>query len=208
MVAEWFYAKDGNRVGPIEASGLRQLADSGVIGPDDLVWKQGARQWVRAATVKGLFGQQATGDGFGMGASAGSAAAIPRDDGATNIPATQSPAWASSQPSDDRQVVIQRGARHFRKRRSFPALSIVATVFTITAALIAVFGLVAFFFLLSGAMAPGGEDGSGGRVMTILFAAATLIATAVFAVIYLALAEGIRLALYAASLLEDIRNQV
>jgi hypothetical protein len=56
----WFYAVDGSRQGPVPGSALRQLARQGMIGPEDLVWREGLADWVPARTLKGLF------DGPGM----------------------------------------------------------------------------------------------------------------------------------------------
>ncbi len=50
-VAEWYYAVNGNRQGPVNAEKLRQLRDSGQLQATDLVWR------VRAGTVRGLFQQ-------------------------------------------------------------------------------------------------------------------------------------------------------
>ncbi|MEX2119902.1 MAG: GYF domain-containing protein [Pirellulales bacterium] len=51
---EWF-CKIGNTVhGPFEAGQLRQLAQSGRLGPDDFVRKGAGGQWVKAIRVTGL----------------------------------------------------------------------------------------------------------------------------------------------------------
>ena len=55
MAEEWFYAKDGQQaVGPVTATQLKQLAVSGQVGSNDLVWKQGMVQWAPASQIKGL----------------------------------------------------------------------------------------------------------------------------------------------------------
>ena len=53
-VAEWYYSIGGQRSGPITGADLKQLAQAGKIGPDDLVWKDGMPEWRPAARVKGL----------------------------------------------------------------------------------------------------------------------------------------------------------
>jgi hypothetical protein len=56
MGDEWFYAKDGQQAGPVTAAQLKQMAATGQVGPNDLVWKQGMAQWAPASQVKGLLG--------------------------------------------------------------------------------------------------------------------------------------------------------
>ena len=53
--AEWYYSRAGEQYGPLRESTMRELARSGRLYPDDLVWKTGAPAWVRAGAVQGLF---------------------------------------------------------------------------------------------------------------------------------------------------------
>ena len=55
MQQEWYFVRDGNRVGPLTAQELKGLADSYQLAPTDLVSKKGLGKWVPASTVKGLF---------------------------------------------------------------------------------------------------------------------------------------------------------
>lgn len=55
MATEWYFEKNGNRQGPLSGSKLKQLAVSGQLAPDDLIWKDGMSDWKRAGNVKGLF---------------------------------------------------------------------------------------------------------------------------------------------------------
>lgn len=55
MSQKWHYAKDGKRFGPITAQDLKELAASGELQPDDLVWTEGRDEWKPANMVKGLF---------------------------------------------------------------------------------------------------------------------------------------------------------
>lgn len=55
MTTEWYYAKDGQRHGPITSEQLKDLADSGVLRSTDLVWSEGQTDWEPAMTVDGLF---------------------------------------------------------------------------------------------------------------------------------------------------------
>lgn len=53
---QWYYAKQGQRFGPIEDGELHRLAEEGHIRPDDLVWNASmGDQWAAAASVPGLF---------------------------------------------------------------------------------------------------------------------------------------------------------
>jgi hypothetical protein len=51
----WYCAIGGRRRGPLEARELKELAARGDLTPDDLVWRDDFPNWVKAATVKGLF---------------------------------------------------------------------------------------------------------------------------------------------------------
>ncbi len=55
MSSQWYYMRDGQQHGPVSSAELRQLANSGQLSPDDLVWKEGASKWIPAGSVKGLF---------------------------------------------------------------------------------------------------------------------------------------------------------
>jgi hypothetical protein len=65
METNWLYAMNGQQHGPISAARLKQLADDGGIGPDDLVCQQGSSNWVPAKQVNGLFSQPTTGESTG-----------------------------------------------------------------------------------------------------------------------------------------------
>ena len=54
MANEWYYAKDGQQLGPVSAKELKKLADAGQLQAGDLVWKEGMPDWKPAADVKGL----------------------------------------------------------------------------------------------------------------------------------------------------------
>jgi hypothetical protein len=55
MGKEWHYARDGKQSGPLSSTELKQLAASGKLKSDDLIWKEGMDNWVEARSVKGLF---------------------------------------------------------------------------------------------------------------------------------------------------------
>src|SRR4051794_33906008 len=58
---DWYYARGGTHQGPVTPAQLKQMAQSGDLKPDDLVFQEGGTQWVAASTVKGLFDKPGTG---------------------------------------------------------------------------------------------------------------------------------------------------
>lgn len=55
MQSTWYYARNGQSVGPISNEKLTELAATGQITPDDLVCRFGTKDWVQARNVDGLF---------------------------------------------------------------------------------------------------------------------------------------------------------
>jgi len=51
----WYYAQDDEQKGPVSGAELRELASSGKLAGDDLIWREGMAEWVPAQKVKGLF---------------------------------------------------------------------------------------------------------------------------------------------------------
>jgi acyl dehydratase len=60
MASKWFYRVDDKKRGPVGSADLKRLADSGVLKPADLIWKEGLAAWVAASSIKGLFPQAAS----------------------------------------------------------------------------------------------------------------------------------------------------
>jgi GYF domain 2 len=57
MASEWHYTQNGQAVAvPVSTPQLKQLAVSGQLKPDDLVWQEGMTSWAAASSIKGLFG--------------------------------------------------------------------------------------------------------------------------------------------------------
>lgn len=54
MADEWFYARKGERFGPVPLAKVKALAEEGWLGPDDLVWRPGMADWRPARAVPGL----------------------------------------------------------------------------------------------------------------------------------------------------------
>jgi hypothetical protein len=74
MPEQWFYIKNGQRLGPISSPALKQLAVTGQLQPDDLVWKLGMKDWLPAGKNR-------------RGAWAGTAPPVP----ATSVPSSVVP---------------------------------------------------------------------------------------------------------------------
>ncbi len=55
MKAEWFYAKNKQKVGPVTEEQLKELVRSGELSRNDMVWKEGMAKWTEAGQVEGLF---------------------------------------------------------------------------------------------------------------------------------------------------------
>src|SRR4051794_22211267 len=53
--ASFWYESNGEQKGPITAAQLKGLAVSGELRPTDMIWKEGAPDWMTAGSVKGLF---------------------------------------------------------------------------------------------------------------------------------------------------------
>ena len=54
QAAQWYYARDGKKGGPVSAQYLKEKAQSGQLLPTDLLWKDGLKDWVAAGTLPGL----------------------------------------------------------------------------------------------------------------------------------------------------------
>ncbi len=57
MGGEWYYKVMGQEAGPVSPSELKDLAESGFLGPDVLVRKGADGDWIPAGQVSGLFGR-------------------------------------------------------------------------------------------------------------------------------------------------------
>ena len=47
----WFYAKDGRQIGPVNFSEIERLRAEGQLTDDTLVWQQGTANWVKLSTI-------------------------------------------------------------------------------------------------------------------------------------------------------------
>ena len=55
MADDWYYARKGERFGPVPWAKVRSLAEQGWLMPGDLIWTPDMSDWQPAASVKGLF---------------------------------------------------------------------------------------------------------------------------------------------------------
>ena len=53
--SRFYYSKAGKQAGPLTSGELKQHALTGMLSPDDTVWKEGSDKRVKACAVKGLF---------------------------------------------------------------------------------------------------------------------------------------------------------
>jgi len=55
MDETWYFARDGQRMGPFSFEQLKQMASSGVLNMGDMMLRLGEQAWVPAKSVEGLF---------------------------------------------------------------------------------------------------------------------------------------------------------
>jgi hypothetical protein len=55
MSARWYFARNKQKVGPFSAAQIKQMADCGILQPEEHVWFEGAAKWVEARKIPGLF---------------------------------------------------------------------------------------------------------------------------------------------------------
>lgn len=150
-MADWYYAKNGQQQGPVTSAQLKQLASSGQIGPDDLVFREGGTQWVAASTVAGL---------FPAGGAAATTARPPSSPGGGAAPAS-APARGGRRDDDyDDDVVAPRrtsrgdggGFADFAMFRMFITSWVLVIAYWIMTALAVLGGLigVVVLFMYSG----------------------------------------------------------
>lgn len=77
--AVWYYAQNDDEKGPVTPAQLKTLAKSGVLKPDDLVWKDGMEDWTPAVEIRGLIAA-------GSGSSSADAAMRPPGTASTTTP--------------------------------------------------------------------------------------------------------------------------
>jgi hypothetical protein len=55
-MSQWYYGKDGQQQGPVDAETIKGLLASGQLGPNDLAWKEGMANWAAINTISELAG--------------------------------------------------------------------------------------------------------------------------------------------------------
>src|ERR1700719_3525417 len=51
---KWYYADTGRQLGPMDDAALDELARTGVVRGDTLVWHEGMTTWLPYASVRGI----------------------------------------------------------------------------------------------------------------------------------------------------------
>jgi hypothetical protein len=77
MATEWFYYRGEEKVGPVSQEQLKELASSGELLPESMIWKEGLDKPVPARKVKGLFAWAATPNGTPLPQAAAAASPPP-----------------------------------------------------------------------------------------------------------------------------------
>ena len=57
MSQQWYYVKEGQRLGPVASETLKEMAISGQLQPSDQIWREGMASWTSASKLKGLFAE-------------------------------------------------------------------------------------------------------------------------------------------------------
>ena len=55
MSDEWYYAKNGQQMGPVSTDVITRMAAAGQVQANDLVWREGMPNWAPARTVRAIF---------------------------------------------------------------------------------------------------------------------------------------------------------
>ncbi len=56
-MSQWYYGKDGQQQGPVDAETIKGLLASGQLSPGDLAWKEGMANWAAISTIGELAGE-------------------------------------------------------------------------------------------------------------------------------------------------------
>ena len=57
MAEQWYYTRNDKRFGPCTSTQLKQLALSGNLSRNDLIWREGMQEWAPADRLSGIFPQ-------------------------------------------------------------------------------------------------------------------------------------------------------
>jgi len=200
MNAEWYYQTGGRTLGPVDAQQLKALAASGSLKPTDQVRKgEPPNQWAKASAVKGLFPERpaalppkpAIEDDF-LDTVIHSQPS-PEDDGSSSFNYEPMPSDSAIPYSQPKNPVFER--------RDFPTLRFYARLASGVGTFTLWLGLLAFIGGIAGVVLT--QEGALAAVGVVVAVFCLAIALACFLI-----AEVVRLGLYYATLLEDIRNRL
>jgi uncharacterized RDD family membrane protein YckC len=110
MAANWYVGRDGKRKGPFSAGKLRQMAQSGDLRLNDMVWKEGMPSWVAASTIKGLFSNPEVSSFDSTQGAAGTSLPATSESGSPDPSVIVSPASGGSAPLDYAEFMPRVGA--------------------------------------------------------------------------------------------------
>ncbi len=135
--AQWYYAQGDKQIGPVTSAQIRQLVGAGVLGREDLVWREGMEEWIPAQGIKGLFKTASqTADTFANGPSAAAEPKIPEM--ASLPPVMDTATGTAVEPSEsDRPARAPRGhlvdrlLRFVRGQLNAPFVESAARLFTL-----------------------------------------------------------------------------
>ncbi len=118
MVQQWYYAKGERKIGPITAGELKRLAQNSELLPDDLVWREGLRDWTAAKRIRGLFPQSESAEAAPSAPSGASAESGPEE----ALPGVQDeyPAAQPSVPMSSNTAATATEEDQFPSRRPPP----------------------------------------------------------------------------------------
>jgi tetratricopeptide (TPR) repeat protein len=114
---QWFFMKGAQRSGPVTEGALRGLLSSGQLKGTDLVWKNGMRAWVTAATVR-EFGGTAT-----AGAPTPPAVVLPPAQGVARPPEGTSPGPGQGDRASPTAALLRRGDAYNRSGKYEQAIT-------------------------------------------------------------------------------------
>lgn len=135
--AQWYYAQGDKQIGPVTSAQIRQLAGAGVLGQEDLVWREGMEEWIPAQGIKGLFKTESqTAGTFSNGPSAATEAKIPEM--ASLPPVMETAMETAMEPSDSdkparapREHLVDRLLSFVRSQLNAPFVESAARLFTL-----------------------------------------------------------------------------
>jgi hypothetical protein len=144
MADEWYYAKNGQQLGPVSTAVLTEMAAQGQVQPTDLVWREGMPNWAPARTVRGIYPDSApTAASVPNPPSAGAAYGLSPEPIPAAIP-------YSEPPRAHRPQYAEPGEEYWERPRRRPKSSANTTVLVvgISLAVLVVIGIIILLIVL------------------------------------------------------------